>query len=58
MTYDLKARCTNCERFLKLKAKASSEIVVTCPDRKCKKENTIKVVMLTDYIKSHEEHKK
>lgn len=51
MTYDLKARCNSCSRFLKLKAKASSEIVVTCTDRKCKKENTIKVVMLSDYIR-------
>ena len=53
MTYDLKARCNSCSRFLKLKAKASSEIVVTCTDRKCKKENTIKVVMLSDYFKKN-----
>lgn len=56
MIYDLKARCKECDRFLKLKASASSEVVVTCPDRKCKKENTIKVVMLSDYAKKHEEH--
>lgn len=52
MTYDLKARCTGCNRFLKVKAMASSEIVVTCEDRRCKKENTIKVVMLSDHIKN------
>lgn len=50
MTYELKARCTNCTRFIKMKAKASSEVVVTCEDRKCKQENTIKVVMLSDMV--------
>lgn len=56
--YDLKVRCTNCSRFLKLKASASSEVAVTCPDRKCKVENTIKVVMLSDMYKpTHEETK-
>lgn len=57
MAFDLKARCSNCTRFLKLKAKASSEIVVTCTDRKCKQDNTIKVVMMSDYFKKHEEKK-
>lgn len=54
MTYDIKARCQNkdCRRFLKVKAIASSEVVVTCPDRKCKMENTIKVVMLSDMVKN------
>lgn len=57
MSYDIPARCTGkiegkaCGRFLKVKAKGSSEIVLTCPDRKCKHENTIKVVMLSDYVK-------
>ena len=51
MKYDLKARCSSCERFLKVKAVKSSEFVVTCPDRKCKADNTIKVVMLSDYYK-------
>jgi len=51
MTYDLKVRCTGCDRFLKMKAKASSNVVVTCSDRKCKKENSIKVVMISDYVK-------
>ena len=51
MAYDLKARCVHCTRFIKLKAKASSEVVVSCTDRKCKKENTIKVVMMSDYFK-------
>jgi len=54
MTYDLKARCFNCKRFLKIKAVASSEIVVTCEDRKCKMDNKIKVVMLTDVKEHHE----
>jgi len=48
MTYDLNVRCNNCTRFIKMKAKASSEVVIVCEDRKCKAENTIKVVMLSD----------
>lgn len=58
MKYEIKARCKAvrdnkvCDRFLKLKASASSEVVVTCPDRKCKADNTIKVVMLSDHIKN------
>lgn len=52
MTYDLKARCNSCERFLKLKANESSNIIVTCPDRKCKRENSIKVIMLSDHRKA------
>ena len=56
MIYELKAHCKTCNRFLKLKAKASSEVVITCTDRKCKAENTIKVVMLSDYI-NKERHK-
>lgn len=51
MAFDLKARCKHCTRYMKIKAKASSEIVVTCTDRRCKQENTIKVVMLSDYFK-------
>lgn len=54
MAYDLKARCKSCSRFMKIKAVASSEIVVTCTDRKCKADNTIKVVMLSDYVKQHD----
>lgn len=55
MTYDLQARCNGmidgkvCGRFLKVKANASSSVVVTCEDRKCRKDNTIKVVMMSDY---------
>ena len=56
MTYDLKARCKHCSRFIKLKAISSSEVVVTCEDRKCKKENTIKVVMMSDYFKKQAKH--
>lgn len=54
MVYDIKARCKNkdCGRFLKVKAMASSEVVITCPDRKCKQENIIKVVMLSDMAKN------
>lgn len=48
MTYDLNVRCSSCSRFIKMKAKASSEVVIVCEDRKCKAENTIKVVMLSD----------
>jgi len=48
MTYDLKIRCSKCDRFIKMKASASSDVVVTCTDRRCKSENTIKVVMLSD----------
>lgn len=55
MIYDIKARCDSCDRFLKIKAIKSSKVVITCPDRKCKKENTINVVMLSDYIKEHNE---
>lgn len=50
MTYELNIRCNNCSRFIKMKAKASSEVVVVCEDRKCKQENTIKVVMLSDMV--------
>ena len=56
MTYDLNARCNGlidgkvCGRFLKVKAIKSSSVVVTCDDRKCKKDNTIKVVMLSEML--------
>jgi hypothetical protein len=50
-SYDIQARCNSCTRFLKVKAVKSSEIVITCEDRKCKKDNVIKVVMLSDYYK-------
>lgn len=56
MGYDLKARCVHCTRFIKLKAIASSEVVVVCSDRRCKKENTIKVVMMSDYFKKQAKH--
>ena len=55
-TYDLKTRCTKCSRFLKLKASASSDVVVTCTDRRCRAENNIKVVMLTDYERLRHKH--
>ena len=54
MAYDLNIRCKSCTRFIKLKAKASSEVVVTCTDRKCRQDNTIKVVMMSDYFKKPE----
>lgn len=52
MSYDIKARCKNkdCARFLKIKAIASSQVVVTCPDRKCKMENTIRIIMVADEL--------
>ena len=53
MTYELNIRCSNCSRFIKMKAKASSEVVIVCEDRKCKSENTIKVVMLSDLNGQH-----
>lgn len=53
MSYDLEKRCSGCDRFLKLKAVKSSEVIVTCPDRKCKQENVIKVVMMSDFYKQH-----
>lgn len=56
MSYDLNVRCSSCTRFIKLKAIASSEVVVVCEDRRCKKENTIKVVMMSDYFKKRKEH--
>lgn len=58
MIYDLKVRCNSCDRFLKVKAIASSEVVVTCTDRKCKQDNTIKVVMMSDYFGHVPEPKK
>lgn len=48
MIYDIKKRCTNCSRFLKIKVSESSNFTVTCEDRKCKHDNKIKVVMLSD----------
>lgn len=53
MNYDIKARCKFCDRYLKIKAVKSSHIVVTCQDRRCKKDNEIKVVMLSDLVKQH-----
>lgn len=54
--YDLNVRCSNCKRFIKMKAKASSEVVIVCEDRKCKAENTIKVVMLSEIVKKETGH--
>lgn len=41
---DLKLRCQHCDRFLKVEPKSTTICTVTCSDRKCKKENNIKVV--------------
>jgi len=41
---DLKLRCKDCDRFLKVKPKGTFIAEVICPDRKCKKVNQIKVV--------------
>lgn len=57
MSYELNVRCSKCTRFIKIKANASSDVVVTCEDRKCKADNTIKVIMLTDIVeKEHHGH--
>lgn len=37
-------RCKYCERFLKIEAEGTVIAKVTCPDRKCKKVNNIKIV--------------
>ena len=54
VTYDLQIRCKYCDRFLNVKAISSSHITVRCTDRKCKMDNDIKIVMLSDHVK--EEH--
>ncbi len=41
---DLKLRCTSCDRYLKINPKSTTICVVTCSDRKCKKDNNIKVI--------------
>ena len=41
-------RCFNCDRYIKIKVKESSNFIIRCEDRKCKKDNTIKVVMMSD----------
>jgi len=53
MSYDLKVRCQNCDRFMPIKASKTSDIEVKCSDRKCKQWNKIKVVMLSDMIGKH-----
>lgn len=50
MNYDLNVRCTKCSRYMLLKASKSSEVQVRCTDRTCKSWNSIKVVMITDYL--------
>jgi phage FluMu protein Com len=41
---DLDIRCKECDRFLKVQPKGTFIAEVTCPDRKCKKVNQIKIV--------------
>lgn len=52
MSYALEVRCKYCDRFIPVEASKSSEIKIKCSDRKCKKWNTIKVVMMSDHIKN------
>lgn len=44
MMDDVKLRCTDCDRFLKIEPLNTTITKVTCTDRKCKKVNNIKVV--------------
>jgi hypothetical protein len=37
-------RCAYCDRYLKVSPKATTICTVICPDRKCKKENNVKIV--------------
>lgn len=53
MSYDIKVRCKFCDRFIPVEAVASSSIRIKCSDRKCKQWNDIKIVMLSDLVKSH-----
>lgn len=54
MSYELKVRCQDCDRFIPLKASKTSEIEVRCSDRRCKKWNKVKVVMASDLRRTHE----
>lgn len=51
-TYELKKRCSNCDRFIPIKAVKSSEIEIKCTDRKCKQWQTVKIVMVSDLQKA------
>lgn len=53
MSYEIKARCKHCDRFIPVEAVESSNIRVKCSDRKCKQWNDIKIVMISDMIKAH-----
>lgn len=48
MSYELKVRCEHCDRFIPLKAANTSQIEVKCTDRKCKKWNKLKIVMVSE----------
>lgn len=48
MSFDIKVRCNNCDRYIPVKAVKSSEVEIRCGDRKCKQWQTIKVLMLSD----------
>lgn len=50
MTYDIKVRCSFCDRFIPIQAVESAKIRIKCSDRKCKEWNDIKIVMLTDLL--------
>lgn len=51
MTYDIK--CRHCNRFLGNTNK-STVVSIKCSNSKCKKLETYKIVMISDYIKQHE----
>lgn len=53
MSYEVKFRCKNCDRFIPIEAVESSNIRIKCPDRKCKEWNDIKIVLVSDVVKQH-----
>lgn len=40
----IEIRCENCSRYLKIEPAGTIIAKVTCPDRKCKRVNNIKIV--------------
>lgn len=50
---DLNVRCQFCERFIPVQADKSMTVRIRCSDRKCKQWNDIKVVFLSDEMRSH-----
>jgi len=48
---EVKYRCVYCSRYLMIKAIESAKIIIRCSDRKCKKDNEVKIVMMSDYVR-------